>query len=60
MKHRHRNCPGPLNRRSFLELGGLSVLGMGMSDYLAYKAQAAADELQDLLDGLLQQVASRG
>ncbi|MCP4505630.1 MAG: DUF1501 domain-containing protein [Fuerstiella sp.] len=42
MNHRHRNCPGPASRRSFLELGGLSVLGMGMSDYLSYKAQAAA------------------
>jgi hypothetical protein len=42
MKHSHRNCPGPLNRRTFLELGRLSVLGMGMSDYLSYKAQATA------------------
>lgn len=27
-------CSGPMRRRSFLEVGGLSVLGMGMADYL--------------------------
>ena len=38
-----------MKRRTILELGGLSVLGLSMSDYLAYKAQAAAkgDDLSD-------------
>ena len=44
-----RRCPGPMKRRTILELGGLSVLGLSMSDYLTYKAQAAAkgDDLSD-------------
>ncbi|HYG77448.1 MAG TPA: DUF1501 domain-containing protein [Planctomycetota bacterium] len=29
-----RCCSGPVSRRSFLEIGALSVLGMGMSDLL--------------------------
>ena len=35
-----QRCSGPVSRRSFLEVGGLSVLGLGMSDFLRYKAQA--------------------
>jgi hypothetical protein len=35
-------CPGPVSRRSFLEVGGLSVLGMGLSDFLRYQAAAKA------------------
>ncbi len=35
-------CSGPIPRRSFLEVGGLSVLGLGMSDFLRMKAQAQA------------------
>ncbi len=35
-------CAGPMRRRSFLEIGGLSVLGLGMSDFLKMKAEAAA------------------
>ena len=31
-----------MRRRSFLEIGGLSVLGLGMSDFLKMKAEAAA------------------
>ncbi|MDE0866718.1 MAG: DUF1501 domain-containing protein [Rubripirellula sp.] len=44
----HR-CSGPINRRSFLEFGGLSVMGLGMSDFLAYQAEAAAagDDMSD-------------
>lgn len=44
-----RRCPGPIERRTFLEFGGLSVLGLGMSEFLAYQAQAAAagDDLSD-------------
>lgn len=34
------NCSGPVKRRSFLEVGGLSVLGLGMSDFLRFQAQA--------------------
>ena len=41
------HCPGPDSRRSFLELGGLSVLGLGMSDFL--RLQAQAEELGDKL-----------
>lgn len=35
-----RSCSGPIPRRSFLEVGGLSVLGLGMSDFLRMKAKA--------------------
>lgn len=44
-----KTCPGPMKRRTILELGGLSVLGLSLSDYLAYQAQAAAvgDDLSD-------------
>jgi hypothetical protein len=44
----HRCC-GPVKRRSFLELGGLSVLGLGMSDFLRYQAEAkaAGDDMRD-------------
>jgi len=37
----HGSCSGPMRRRSFLEIGGLSVLGLGMSDFLRMKAEAA-------------------
>ncbi len=33
-------CSGPISRRSILEIGGLSVLGLGMSDFLRFQAQA--------------------
>ena len=38
-----------MSRRSFLEVGGLSVLGLGMSDFLRYQAEAKAvgDDLSD-------------
>ncbi len=38
-----------MKRRSFLEIGGLSVLGLGMSDFLRYQAEAkaAGDDLSD-------------
>ena len=44
-----RQCPGPMKRRSFLEIGGLSILGLGMHDFLRYQAEAAAagDDLCD-------------
>ncbi len=35
-----RLCSGPIRRRTFLEVGGLSVLGLGMSDFLRYQAEA--------------------
>jgi len=46
---RQHNCAGPMQRRSFLEIGGLSILGLGMSDYLRYQAEAkaAGDDLTD-------------
>ena len=46
---RKRKCAGPVSRRSFLEVGGLSVLGLGMSDFLRYQAEAkaAGDDLSD-------------
>ena len=37
-----QRCSGPIGRRSFLEAGGLSVLGLGMSDFLKLQAQAKA------------------
>src|SRR5262245_49361084 len=33
-------CRGPVTRRSFLEAGALSVLGLGLSDFLQLRAQA--------------------
>ena len=38
-----------MKRRSFLEIGGLSVLGLGMSDFLRYQAEAkaAGDDMSD-------------
>ena len=38
-----------MKRRTILELGGLSVMGLSMSDYLAYQAQAA-ERGEDLSD----------
>ena len=35
-----QRCRGPVTRRSFLEVGALSLLGMGMSDFL--KAETIA------------------
>ncbi|MCB1232291.1 MAG: DUF1501 domain-containing protein [Verrucomicrobiae bacterium] len=34
-------CSGPMRRRSFLQLGGFSVAGLGLSDLLRYQAQAS-------------------
>lgn len=36
-----RPCPGPVSRRSFLQVGGLSVAGLGLSDLLRYEAHAS-------------------
>ena len=33
-------CRGPLSRRSFFEIGGLGVLGLGLSDFLALRSAA--------------------
>ncbi len=33
-------CRGPLSRRSFLQAGGISVLGLGLSDFLKLRAIA--------------------
>lgn len=35
-------CAGPVRRRSFLEIGGLSLAGLGLSDVLRHEASAAA------------------
>ena len=35
------SCGGPVSRRSFLQAGALSVLGLGMSDFLKLRALAA-------------------
>lgn len=42
-------CCGPFSRRSFLEVGALSMLGMGMSDYLRAEevAKNAGAKLKD-------------
>ncbi len=36
-------CSGPIRRRSFLEVGGLSLMGLGMTDFLKMQARAAAN-----------------
>lgn len=38
-------CAGPMKRRSFLEIGGASMLGLGMSDLL--RQQALAKEISN-------------
>ena len=42
-------CRGPISRRSFLEVGALSFLGMGMSDFLRAEtiAKASGKKLRD-------------
>lgn len=37
-------CSGPVSRRSFLQVGGLSAAGLGLSDFLRYEAQAMAQD----------------
>ena len=39
---RARRCSGPISRRSFLEAGALSLLGLGMSDVLRAESVAKA------------------
>ena len=34
------SCPGPVSRRSFLQMGTLGVTGLGLSDVLRLRAQA--------------------
>lgn len=34
-------CPGPVNRRSFLQMGALGLGGLGLADLLRLKAQGA-------------------
>jgi hypothetical protein len=34
-------CLGPMSRRSFLEIGGLTIGGLGLSDFLRIRATAA-------------------
>ena len=36
------SCSGPLSRRSFLELGSISALGLGLSDFLRLRSLAAS------------------
>lgn len=35
-----RRCPGPVNRREFMQIGGLVLGGLGLSDVLAARALA--------------------
>ena len=37
----NRFCPGPVSRRSFLQIGGFSAAGLGLSDLLRYEAFGA-------------------
>lgn len=36
-----KRCPGPVSRRSFLQVGALGVGGLGLSDILRLRAEAA-------------------
>lgn len=42
--HSLARCGGPVKRRSFLQAGGLSVLGLGMSDFLRFQAAAKSGD----------------
>ena len=44
-----QRCRGPISRRSFLEIGGLGLLGLGMSDFLRAEkiALSAGRKLKD-------------
>jgi len=35
-----KRCPGPLSRRSFLQVGALGVGGLGLADLLRLRAEA--------------------
>lgn len=37
-------CSGPLRRRSFLQIGGLTAAGLGLSDFLRYQASASEQQ----------------
>ncbi len=39
---RKENCPGPLSRRSFLEIGGLSACGLGLGEIERLRAESTA------------------
>jgi hypothetical protein len=39
----NRFCPGPVSRRSFLQIGGFSAAGLGLSDLLRYEAFGATE-----------------
>lgn len=43
----HRNCSGPLSRRSFLNLGMLGLSGLGLSDFLRLRAEAKTTSTPD-------------
>lgn len=42
LTHQQRQCAGPVSRRSFLEIGGLGVMGLGLSRALELEALARA------------------
>jgi hypothetical protein len=41
MRHQPKLCRGPLSRRSFLEVGGFGMAGIGLADLLRLRAEAA-------------------
>ncbi|MEQ9067283.1 MAG: hypothetical protein RLO18_11190 [Gimesia chilikensis] len=41
-KSRNQRCAGPMKRRTFLEIGGASMLGLGMTDLLRQQALASS------------------
>ncbi|MDR3639019.1 MAG: DUF1501 domain-containing protein [Isosphaeraceae bacterium] len=40
MTRRNAQCPGPVSRRSFLEVGSLAMAGLGLADFLRVRARA--------------------
>lgn len=47
MSRQNLRCPGPVNRRSFLQMGALGLGGFGLSDWFRLRAQAGTPTAQD-------------
>lgn len=53
MKHHRTHCPGPLNRRSFLQNGLLAGAGLSMADLFRLRAEASPSAVSPQTSGPL-------